>query len=90
MNGKTARPAPATEPAPAARSAELVHRLAEAGRQARSSRSDADGTMLAWLRPVLAEALASGEPTPLGDTGWWLPSPDPAADPHVRLTVTKA
>ncbi len=35
-------------------------------------RCAADGTMLTWLRSLLAKALAWGETTPLCDTGWWI------------------
>ncbi len=72
MNGKTRIDAAGKAPPAAARSPELVHRLAEARAQARYPRSAADGAMLAWLPPVLDQALASGEPTPLCDTGWWI------------------
>lgn len=114
MNGKTGTEAAQTAPRPSARSPELVHRLADARVEARYPRTAADGAMLAWLPAVLEQALASGEITPLCDTGWWircsvylgrlrchlwrvqwsraagLPAPDPAAAPHVRLTVTAA
>lgn len=72
MNGKNGTAAPTRAAVPAARNAELVHRLAETGRARRLPQAAADGETLAWLRPVLAEALASGETTPLCDTGWWL------------------
>ena len=114
MNGKTPRMPPMAATAPSPRGAELVHRLAETGRARLLPQAAADGAMLAWLRPVLAQALASEEITPLSDTGWWircalylgrlrcqlwrvqwrrasgLPVPDPAATPHVRMTVTEA
>ena len=42
----------------------------ETGRARRLPQASVGGALLAWLRPVLAEALASGEITPLCDTGW--------------------
>ena len=51
---------------------ELVHRLAETARDRIVARAEADGKTLDRLRPLVAEAVASGGTLPLWDTGAWI------------------
>lgn len=52
--------------------APLLHRLAETGATVRAASPRTADSTLPWLRPALAAALATGDATPLCDTGWWM------------------
>ena len=54
------------------RSDALIHRTIESGHERLSPRSEIDGDMLAWLRPLVVDALRTGECLPLMDSGWWM------------------
>ena len=52
--------------------AALIHRTIESGDARLSSRSEVDPAVLAGLRPMIRDALATGAGAPLLDSGWWM------------------
>ena len=80
----------------------FLHLTVETGHVRLSPRGEvADGALRA-LRPMVAEAIRSGEPVELRPSAWWLSAAErgpmldaslwwgeAAGDPHVRFTATR-
>ena len=50
----------------------LIHRILETGDTRVSPRSEIGADVLAWLQPLIADALRTGECLLLLDSGWWM------------------